>query len=87
MSLFFLGLDKLDTLNLDHNKVEVLYDEHFDGMPKVTSLSLDYNKIYDIHPEAFNGLDGKCHVALIRFFVSKLAISHRATAVPVPSCK
>ena len=71
---FFPGLDKLDTLNLDHNKIEVLYDDHFEGMPKVTSLSLDYNKIYEVHPGAFNGLDGECRVALIRLFVSKLAI-------------
>ena len=48
----------MDTLNLDHNKIEVLRNDHFDGMPKVTSLSLDYNKIYNVQPGAFNGLDG-----------------------------
>ena len=54
-----LGMEKLDTLNLNHNKIEALLDNHFEGMPKVTSLSLDYNKISDIAPDAFNGLEGK----------------------------
>ena len=53
------GLDKLDTLNLNNNKIEELLDDHFEGMPRVTSLSLDYNKISIIHPGAFSGLEGK----------------------------
>ena len=52
------GLDKLDTLNLNHNKIEVLFNGHFEGMSKVTSLSLDYNKINEIQENAFEGLDG-----------------------------
>ena len=53
-------MDKLDTLNLNNNKIEALGARFFEGMPRVTSLKLDYNKIRSINDEAFWGLEGSC---------------------------
>ena len=55
-------MDKLDTLNLNNNKIEELGGRFFEGMPRVTSLKLDYNKIRSIDDEAFWGLEGSCFV-------------------------
>lgn len=52
-------MEKLDKLELNHNKIEELTDHCFEGLPKLTSLSLDYNKIYFVQPQAFSGLDGE----------------------------
>ena len=52
-------MEKLDKLELNHNKIEELTDHCFEGLPKLTSLSLDYNKIYFVQPRAFSGLDGE----------------------------
>jgi Leucine-rich repeat (LRR) protein len=51
-------MDKLDTLNLNNNKIEELGPRFFEGLPRVTSLKLDYNKIHNIDDEAFTGLEG-----------------------------
>ena len=72
--VWFSGMDKLDTLNLNNNKIEELGPRFFEGdsshnlestgdhfcsgVPRVTSLKLDYNKINKIHDEAFYGLEG-----------------------------
>ena len=53
------GLEKLDKLELNQNKIEELTDFCFEGLPKLTSLSIDYNKIYVVEPRAFSGLDGE----------------------------
>ena len=53
------GMEKLDKLDLNHNKIEKLVDYGFEGLPKLTSLSLDYNKISLLEPKAFSGLDGE----------------------------
>ena len=53
-------MEKLDKLDLNHNKIEKLVDYGFEGLPKLTSLSLDYNKISLVEPKAFSGLDGEC---------------------------
>ena len=81
-----LGMKKLDTLNLNHNKIEALLDNHFEWMPKVTSLSLDYYKISDIAPEAFNGLEGKACLNTPDC-LEKCQNCFRTTAVPVPGCE
>ena len=52
-------MEKLDKLELNHNKIEKLVDYGFEGLPKLTSLSLDYNKISLLEPKAFSGLDGE----------------------------
>ena len=52
-------MEKLDKLDLNHNKIEELLDYGFEGLPKLTSLSLDYNKISLLEPKAFSGLDGE----------------------------
>ena len=54
-----IGLEKLDKLELNHNKIEELVDYCFEGLPKLTSLSIDYNKIIHVQPRAFSGLDGE----------------------------
>ena len=54
-----LGLDKLDTLALNHNQLTALSAGDFEGLPRLTSLSLDYNKISYIDNEAFRGLEGR----------------------------
>ena len=54
----FSGLDKLDTLAMDHNQLTSLKAGDFEGMPRLSSLSLDYNKITHIDNEAFRGLEG-----------------------------
>ena len=54
-----LGLDKLDTLALNHNQLTELSAGDFEGLPRLTSLSLDYNKITYIDNEAFRGLEGR----------------------------
>ena len=54
-----LGLDKLDTLALNHNQLTELSAGDFEGLPRLTSLSLDYNKITHIDNEAFRGLEGR----------------------------
>ena len=53
-----LGMDRLDTLTLNHNYLQELGPGGFEGLSKLTSLSLDYNKINTIDPEAFKGLEG-----------------------------
>ena len=50
--------EKLDKLELNHNKIEELVDYSFEGLPKLTSLSVDYNKIRNVQERAFSGLDG-----------------------------
>ena len=55
----WLGLDKLDTLALNHNQLTALSAGDFEGLPRLTSLSLDYNKISYIDKEAFRGLEGR----------------------------
>ena len=60
-NIFFslqLGLEKLDKLELNHNKIDQLVNYSFEGLPKLTSLSIDYNKIRIVEAMAFNGLDG-----------------------------
>ena len=57
--LCLAGMEKLDKLDLNHNKIEKLVDYGFEGLPKLTSLSLDYNKISLLEPKAFSGLDGE----------------------------
>ena len=54
------GLDKLDTLAMNHNQLTRLDAGDFEGLPRLTSLSLDYNKITHIDNEAFRGLEGEC---------------------------
>ena len=63
------GLEKLDKLELNHNKIEELTDYCFEGLPKLTSLSLDYNKIYFVQPRAFSGLDGELQMLFARLLV------------------
>ena len=58
-STIFPGLDKLDTLALNHNQLTELSAGDFEGLPRLTSLSLDYNKITYIDNEAFRGLEGR----------------------------
>ena len=53
------GLDKLDTLAMNHNQLTRLDAGDFEGLPRLTSLSLDYNKISYIDREAFRGLEGR----------------------------
>ena len=53
------GLDKLDTLAMNHNQLTRLDAGDFEGLPRLTSLSLDYNKITHIDNEAFRGLEGE----------------------------
>ena len=52
------GMDKLDTLQMNHNLLNTIEAGSFDGMPRLTSLELDYNKIASIDLEAFKGLEG-----------------------------
>ena len=54
----FSGLDKLDTLAMDHNQLTSIKAGDFESMPRLSSLSLDYNKITHIDNEAFRGLEG-----------------------------
>ena len=53
------GMEKLDTLNLNNNKIEGLGPRYFEGMSRLTSLQLDYNKINHVNDEAFYGLEGR----------------------------
>ena len=55
------GMDKLDTLAMNHNQLTRLEAGEFEGLPRLTSLSLDYNKITYIDREAFRGLEGRAH--------------------------
>lgn len=56
----FTGLDNLDHLIMNHNKLEHLAEGIFQGMPKLTTLYLDSNMITTIHNHAFVGLEGIC---------------------------
>ena len=64
------GLDKLDTLAMNHNQLTELRAGDFEGLPRVTSLSLDYNKITHIDNEAFRGLEGETESPLIVVIVT-----------------
>ena len=53
------GLEALDFLALNHNKLTALAASHFDGLPSLSSLELDYNRIAKIDKAAFNGLESE----------------------------
>ena len=76
-----LGLEKLDKLELNHNKIEELVDFSFEGLTKLTSLSMDYNKIFYIQNRAFIGVDGKLgtHEGLIIIAFANDIINNPAT--------
>jgi len=75
----FEGLDKLDTLAMDHNQLTKLSAGDFEGLPRLTSLSLDYNKISHIDNEAFRGLEGN---------LQYLSITHnKLNYIPAPSLR
>ena len=58
MKYYLTGLDKLDTLEMNHNQLTSLNAGDLEGMPRLSSLSLNYNKITHIDNEAFRGLEG-----------------------------
>lgn len=55
----FSGLDNLDHLTMNQNKIAHLGENFFVGVPKLTTLYLDHNKIATIHKNAFVGLEGE----------------------------
>ena len=61
------GMDKLDTLAMNHNQLTRLEAGEFEGLPRLTSLSLDYNKITYIDREAFRGLEGRTEDTQFQF--------------------
>ena len=59
IDFFQPGLDNLDQLVLNDNKLEHLGEDYFTGISKLTTLYLDQNKIKTINAKAFNGIEGK----------------------------
>ena len=62
LSCYLEGMDKLDTLAMNHNLLTNIKEGNFEGMPRLTSLALDNNKIQHIHLEAFRALEGTSDV-------------------------
>ena len=60
-------MEKLDTLNLNNNKIEGLGPRYFEGMSRLTSLQLDYNKINLVDDEAFYGLEGRHRIGFLEY--------------------
>ena len=54
-----LGMDNLDTLVLNTNKLIHIGEDAFKGLSELTTLYMDHNKISSIHHNAFVGLERK----------------------------
>ena len=65
MKIFnFSGLDNLDQLVLNFNKLTALNAKWFKGLNNLHDLKLTNNKIATIDNDAFNGLEGRLHYLL-----------------------
>ena len=56
--LYLIGLDNLDQLVLNYNKLESLNAKWFMGLYNLKDLKLCHNKISHIDDAAFEGLEG-----------------------------
>ncbi|XP_067427054.1 chondroadherin-like protein [Thunnus thynnus] len=59
-------LGRVVSLNLAHNKIDILYQESFDGLSSLKELHLDHNRVEEIQPGAFTQLG----------FLNMLALTH-----------
>ncbi len=53
------GMDSLDHLTLNSNKLRHLGAEFFMGLDALTTLYIDHNQIRTINVDAFKGLESK----------------------------
>ena len=51
------GMDSLDQLTLNHNKLEHLGAGFFRGLNALTTLYVDHNQIQTVNKDAFEGLE------------------------------
>ncbi|XP_064417140.1 leucine-rich repeat-containing G-protein coupled receptor 5 isoform X2 [Latimeria chalumnae] len=70
----FNGCQKLQKIDLHHNKIGEIRDHVFQQLPALRSLDLSWNKVASIHPNAFSSLPSLLKLDLTSNLLSSLPV-------------